>query len=935
MLVSPLLSNETTLPWWICPPDRELSLRSKIRTGYSTIASRANINKYHPIVGVKVRGLSVDELMTIEEVVKKASLIEEMNEMRISSLLSDHDKLKEQCIGDGEYSCLLCGYDFTQQNAEKSNLCHICAKMICRECRYDDVMSNHQVYLCPVCFSHKELWGKTGAWMVNSLPKQIKNKEKLTEWISKTSELKRHKSSLDMSGIELGGAIRQDTSQNLLESISDTEILNENRFSSYDVKFKDEPSSNNRSIRKTNVTSSWNTLEGLQEEEKIGIDDLLLAQQLRSESPHLRLESEHRRASAHAKATPSPPSSPRRSKAMIGQEQRASLVKARRNVLSRTPSPQGYAAEGNSPPMLRRDGSQDDSPGMRRRGSSKEGSGLLIAGLRPSLTVPTNSFDSDSSVEVNKELQLIHQMGSTTDEEMPYIMISSDADLPFYNKEGSLPKLRRKNASRRRTGSLTTRGEKEKKKEEKKETENDMFNQDGMSDLSFQPLESDLSFKPLESDLNFRQPAAQNKSDENEEKGEESKLSEDITKAAASVIPAATGDHEMKTEKEEEKTKMEETHQSLPEPSPVQEDITPPASVLTTDDTTTPPTVPSVSDTLPAPVPVVSDTPPATVPVVSDTPPATVDDTSPATVDDTSPAPVPIIDDTPPASVPSTDDTGTAAIVPPGVDDNTPSLNEDLSDLSFSFRKSDDEEEEKFKITTNKPQATAALSPTSSPQISKSVTPPTADLVTQSPIKTLPPQSPERDTPTPTKSPSPHRRKLVVKSTPSQKELETPPTSSASPEKTKNEVAKEEEEFEKKLEEKPSSSLRRKNATRLSRSPRRDSSKSEATPSTTQEGEMGTLERKRAKAREAARRLRESGQSSQYRMEGETTPAVPDNDGMSSLERKRAKAKEAAKRMRESGESSQSRIERDAKGEIIQETLYNVEYKSGSRPSLI
>lgn len=692
-----------------------------------------------------------------------------------------------------------------------------------------------------------------------------------------------------MSGIELGGAIRQDTSQNLLESISDTEILHENRMSSYDVKFKDEPSSNNRPIHKTNVTSSWNTLEGLQEEEKIGIDDLLLAQQLRSESPHLRLESEHRRASAHAKTTPSPPGSPRRSKAMMGQEQRASLVQARRNVLSRTPSPQ--TAEGNSPPILRRNGSKDDSPGMRRRGSSKDGSGLLTAGLRPSLTVPANSFDSDSSIEVNRELQQIHQMGSTTDEEMPYIMISSDIDLPFYSKEDSLPKLRRKNASRRRTGSLKTSREKE-KKEEKKEAENDMFDQDGVSDLSFQPLESDLSFKPLESDLNFHQLTAQNKNDENEEKGEESKSSEDITKATVSVTPAATGGEEMKTEKEEKESKMEETHQSLPEPSPVQEGLTPPASVSTTDDTTgTPPTVPSISDTA--------------------------------------------VPDASPVRVSSTDDTGAAAIVPAGVDDNTPLLNEDLSDLSFSFNKSDDEED-KFKITNNKPQAAAALS-TSSPQInSKSVTPPIADLVAQSPVKTLPPQSPERDTPT--KSPSPRRRTLVVKSTPSQKELETPPTSSASPEKTKNEATKEEKELDKKLEEKPSSSLRRKNATRLSRSPRRDSSKSEATPSTPQEGGMGTLERKRAKAKEAARRLRESGQSSQYRMEGDTdpVPAVADNDdGRSSLEKKRAKAKEAAKRMRESGESSQSRIERDARGEIIKETIYNVEYKSESRSSLI
>ena len=722
-----------------------------------------------------------------------------------------------------------------------------------------------------------------------------------------------------MSGVELGGAIRQDTSQNLLESISDTEILNENRLSTYDVKFKDEPSSSNRSLRKTNATSSWNTLEGLQEEEKIGIDDLLLAQQLRSESPHLRLESEHRRASANARATPSPPSSPRRSKAMIGQEQRASLINARKNVLSRTPSPQGHAAEGNSPPTLRRDGSKDESPGMRRRGSSKNGSGLLSAGLRPSLTVPANSFDSDSSVEVNKELLQIHQMGSTTDEEMPYITISSDVDLPFYNKDDydSLPKLRRKNASRRRSGSLKTRGRKE---EEAKDT---LFNQDGVSDLSFQPLESDLSFKPFESDLNFPQ-STQNKDNqrgEREEGGEASKSSEDVTKATIPDVMAASGEDEMKTEKEVE-TKMEETHQS-PEPSLIQEDVTPPATVPNTDDTSTPANAPGISNT-PA---TIDDTPPAKVPTIDDTPPANVPDIS----DTTTAANVSSISDTtPPISVPSTDNTGTAA-VPPGIDDNTPLLNEDLSDLSFSFRKSDDEEEsDKFEITKNKPQATAALSPARSPQInSKPVTPPTAESVTQSPIKTPSHQSPERDTPT--KSSSPRRRTLIVKSTPSQKELETPPT--ASPEKTKNEETTKEDEIDKTFEGKPSSSLRRKNATRLSRSPRHGSSKEEATPPTPQEGEMGTLERKRAKAREAARRLRESGQSSKYRMEGQTETAPAGQD--SSLERKRAKAKEAAKRMKESGESSQSRIERDAKGEILKESLYNVEYRSDSPASLI
>lgn len=52
--------------------------------GYSTIASRTNVNKYAPIVGTTVRGLSVDELETIERVIKRANAIEKMTEMRVS-----------------------------------------------------------------------------------------------------------------------------------------------------------------------------------------------------------------------------------------------------------------------------------------------------------------------------------------------------------------------------------------------------------------------------------------------------------------------------------------------------------------------------------------------------------------------------------------------------------------------------------------------------------------------------------------------------------------------------------------------------------------------------------------------------------------------------------------------------------------------------------
>ena len=53
--------------------------------GYSTIAGRANVNKYAPIIGTaSVRGLSVEELDIIEDVVARSARIEKMNEMRNS-----------------------------------------------------------------------------------------------------------------------------------------------------------------------------------------------------------------------------------------------------------------------------------------------------------------------------------------------------------------------------------------------------------------------------------------------------------------------------------------------------------------------------------------------------------------------------------------------------------------------------------------------------------------------------------------------------------------------------------------------------------------------------------------------------------------------------------------------------------------------------------
>ena len=763
---------------------------------------------------------------------------------------------------------------------------------------------------------------------------------------------------LDMS-IDLGGAVRQDTSQNLLENVSsDTELFNENRLSSYNVKFKEDSSDGYRPLSQT-LSPNWSTLEDLKEEEKVGCDDLLLAQQLRAESPHLRLESEHRRASADVGVTPSPPPSPQRSSAMC-KAQRVSLGNVRRNVLSRTPSPQGYGTNDTpSPPMRRRAGSKEnDSPFTRRRGSSKDSGQLIVRG---ELKIPANSFDSDSSVEVNRELLRVHQMGSTTDEDMPLIMISSDIEAQLYygdeqndERRFSSPKLKRKNASRRRRGSAKAKVEVEQDEEVETKGETNMYNQDGESDLSFQPLESDLNFQPMQTDLNFDSKLSSTKpvhSDTTEDVRDEKetplidtapvKPPDNKEEPEEETAPVQTqeeqtninGINEERTSEtpaqEEEEEKEEEgstgllnedlsdlsfsfrksddedepKHEKLKKPSPA-----PPAGTDKVSKPVTPLIPQPMSPSTHSASPSVSPSIPSVSPLVS-SPPPTATSSPPHSATP------------PPQSGPQSPKT------PPPHSAIKPTQSAPVSDPPTQS------------APVNNPPTQSA--PVSSPPTQSA---PVSDPPTQS-VTTPPTQPPKTESP----KPAPRRRTLIVKSSPSNSEIKTPPPSSSpqepvvattppSPVQSKG-VKDDGETGGKQFEEKSGFSLRRKNATRSggSKSPRHNSK--EVSPlATSQEMEgMNTLERKRAKAKEAARRLRESGQASQYRSEKQdTSVSSVESDGMSTLERKRAKAREAARRLKQGGESSQSRIERDAQGEIIQERrIYDVEYRPESPASLI
>jgi hypothetical protein len=149
--------KEPIRQWWVCPSDRELALRAKINTGFSTIASRANANKYAPLVGPKVGPLSPDEIKIIQDVINKAEAEEKMNNMRISLMISEHHKMVGNCNGDGIISCILCGYKFDEPHSAKPTVCHQCTKVVCIDCRFLDTLCNEKVFLCPICNGEKDV----------------------------------------------------------------------------------------------------------------------------------------------------------------------------------------------------------------------------------------------------------------------------------------------------------------------------------------------------------------------------------------------------------------------------------------------------------------------------------------------------------------------------------------------------------------------------------------------------------------------------------------------------------------------------------------------------------------------------------------------------------------------------------------------------------
>lgn len=150
---------------WVCPNDRQLNLRAKLNSGWS----------FHSSGPARKTGrktdITVNEQEIIRNVLERADRIRQVEEERIGRLVEKLDNMRNNTIGDGRDTCLLCGSKFGTLKVVAKR-CDICEKCVCQKCGLDTIDSDGDViWLCMLCSEHRELWKRTGAWFFKAIPK--------------------------------------------------------------------------------------------------------------------------------------------------------------------------------------------------------------------------------------------------------------------------------------------------------------------------------------------------------------------------------------------------------------------------------------------------------------------------------------------------------------------------------------------------------------------------------------------------------------------------------------------------------------------------------------------------------------------------------------------------------------------------------------------
>ncbi|XP_054166639.1 rab effector Noc2-like [Oppia nitens] len=149
---------------WICPNDRELTLRARLETGWSVKGNQ--IQNISP----KNDTINDSEQKVIIRVIEKAKQMERQEKDRISRMLDRLNNMKRNARGDGKHTCVLCSDQFGLFGAQ-GRQCKDCLKSVCNKCGVDTLTAdNEPLWLCKLCSETRELWKKSGAWFSNVMP---------------------------------------------------------------------------------------------------------------------------------------------------------------------------------------------------------------------------------------------------------------------------------------------------------------------------------------------------------------------------------------------------------------------------------------------------------------------------------------------------------------------------------------------------------------------------------------------------------------------------------------------------------------------------------------------------------------------------------------------------------------------------------------------
>ncbi|XP_063925264.1 rabphilin-3A isoform X2 [Zophobas morio] len=168
-------SSETTNRF-VCPNDRQLALRAKLKTGWSV--KTASLSCHGSSVS---QPLGPEEQEAIVNVIKRAEEVDLTEQERVGRLIERLENMRRNALGRNPSQCLLCGDGFGMLGAQKV-LCIDCKRLVCQKCAIESCTTKNtscrNYWLCLICAETREIWKKSGAWFFKSIPKYILPSEK-------------------------------------------------------------------------------------------------------------------------------------------------------------------------------------------------------------------------------------------------------------------------------------------------------------------------------------------------------------------------------------------------------------------------------------------------------------------------------------------------------------------------------------------------------------------------------------------------------------------------------------------------------------------------------------------------------------------------------------------------------------------------------------